>query len=106
MAPTCATASAEAINVCAGTITSSPAPIPRSAQRQRECGRPGGHSDAVVDLAVLSETCFFQPLDLLAEDEAAARQHTLEGSRKLWLQYLMLALQRDQRDPCASLWCD
>ena len=57
------------MNVCPGTMTSSPGPI-RARGHQRQRRGPGGDADAVRDAAVLRELGF-ELLELGAEREGA-----------------------------------
>ena len=103
VAPACSTPSAEAMNVWAGTSTSSPGPMPGGDQSQRERGRARGHPHALRGLTVIGKLPL-ERLDLVAEDECVGAHDSVEGRLQLTGQRRVLAAQAYKRnDLLASL---
>ncbi len=82
VAPTCATASAEAMNVCAGTITSSPGPMPYAREHQRQRRRARRDPDAVLgsrsSAANSASNCSTSPPSVNALDRKQARERLVQ----------------------------
>ena len=66
------------MKVCAGTITSSPGPIPAASSASVSAAVPERDADAVLDAAVGGELGL-EGVDLGAEDEAAVAEDRVEG---------------------------
>ena len=78
------------MKVCAGTITSSPGPIPAAREGEREGGGPRRNPDAVRNLAVVGELTL-EAVNLRAKDEAAVRDHRVERSVEVVAELVVLA---------------
>ena len=97
MAPTRVTASAVAMNELAGTMTSSPGPIPFALQGQREGVRPGGHPDCLPRAAVGSEF-LLEGRDLVAERERRLGRHPLDRRHQLLEERGIAVVEQHERD--------
>ncbi len=92
LAPAWVTASAVAMKLLAGTMTSSPFPIPRHFERDKEGIRAVPDADAVPDPAETGEG-FFEVLDVGAANEGGFRQTSRDDGIDLRFDRFILFLQ-------------
>ena len=102
MAPTALTASAVAMKVLVGTITSSPGPMPSARRASSRAVGAGGDADRVLGLAVGGELAL-EGLDLGAEGEGGVAGDPLDHLEQLRDQLRVGGVEADEGDAAPSV---